>query len=149
MTEKIVNVTTDLAVFGAVIAKLREMHEPPILQLELAKLIGLSPSAWSRVEKGETALSAAQLRVLSRIFSISTDEIFELVEEAEAGLQEKGVELKSFDFLKGVAKSASTNGLSGSTLAGLAAVGMIPIFGAALSGIVGGIVSYKSLKNKK
>lgn len=154
MMNEFKNITTDLAVLGAVIAKIREMQVPPMQKMKLAELMEISPSAWSRVEKGETSLTATQLRALSKIFSISSDEIFKLVDEAEVGLRKKGVDIKSSDFVKQAAKSATTNGLSGTALAGLTASGMMPIFGTLLFGVVGGIVAtgivgYQKLKEQE
>lgn len=148
MEEKILNVTTDNAVIGAVIAQLREMRKPPMRQFELADLMGLTAPSWSRVEKGETPLSAAQMRALSKIFGITSDRIFELAEKATELLRGKGISVESQGFLKSLAKSETTNNLSGSALAGLAASGVIPIFGPVLLGIIGSVMAYNNIKKQ-
>ncbi|NMM21659.1 MAG: helix-turn-helix transcriptional regulator [Rhodoferax sp.] len=151
MIDKLTNVTTDNAIIGVVIIQLREMYKPPMRQQDLAEKMGLTPSAWSRVEKGDTELSAPQVRMLSRIFESTTDRIFEMAEQIREELQGKGVVIQPQSVVKQLGKANTTNVLSGATMAGLAASGIIPIFGPVLFGIVGGIMAHRrhSQQNKE
>lgn len=127
-------VTTKLAVLGLVIVKLREKRSPPIMQLELAEMMGVSASSWSRIEKGETQLTASQLRDLAKIFSVSCDRLFELADEEEVILKNSGVNVMTSEEFKKIAKAVSEAGIGVSIVGALAAGGVFPLFGAALIG---------------
>lgn len=131
------NITSDQAVVGAVISKLREVKKPPLLQQELAQMMDVSPSAWSRVEKGETALSAEQLRLLTQSLGISADSFFSLVDEAKAGLEGNGVKVSATSIFK----AAFKNGLAGRMAMG-AGVGMfVPVIGPVLGALTGAVLA--------
>ena len=145
MPERITNVTTDNAILGAVISLLREQHAPPMQQQELAAKMGLSASAWSRVEKGDTELSAAQIWMLSKLFIISSDRIFEMADQIKEDLKRKGVAVQPQSAWKELSKSKSITA-SGTAIAGLAASGLIPVFGPVLFGIVSGIMASRKIR---
>lgn len=145
------NVTTDQAVFGAVIAQVRESQH--MQKQTLAEEMGVTPSAWSRVEKGESSLNVIDFRRLTEILNYSSDKILDLSREAEVKLRAKGIDVQSTNFVKQAAKSETTNSLSGSTIKGLTSSGMLPVFGTVLFGIVGGVVgsgilAYNMLKRE-
>lgn len=156
VTEQVINITNDQAVMGAVIAQIRESYG--MQKQELAEKMELSPSAWSRVEKGETTLTAFQLRRITEIFGVSSDRIFELAKDAEEGLRAKGVAVESsdnfnsktgwrkgggagLDIATASSLAASEAGVV-SAAAGVAALGsvIVPILGSLLGGLVGGII---------
>jgi transcriptional regulator with XRE-family HTH domain len=162
-TERVINVTNDQAVMGAVIAQIRENYG--MQKQELAEKLKLSSSAWSRVEKGETTLTAFQLRCITEIFGVSSDQIFKLVKEAEDGLQAKGVVVESSDNFNpkvGWRENAGLSGVaavaaSGAGLSSMAAVASsvgavagatVPVFGALLGSLVAGIISYQAIEEQ-
>ena len=139
-----INITSENAVLGAVIVRLREEHIPPMLQKDLAKQLELTDTAWSRVEKGETELSAAQLRKISNFFGVSADHIFDLAEMVYRELMVKGIGVKSQAEMKGISKS-----LGPGALAAISASGFIPVFGPVLGGIVSATLAFHHFKNMK
>ena len=59
----------------------------------VAKAMGLSASGWSRVETGDTIMSAAQLAKIARVFEVSPHVIVHQADEIAAGLEEQGVDV--------------------------------------------------------
>ncbi|PVE42863.1 helix-turn-helix domain-containing protein [Limnohabitans planktonicus] len=129
------NVTTHQAVLGAVIARLR--GESGLKQTDLAEALGITPSAYSRMEKGESAMSTEQLRLLAERLKVTASHILELTDEASAALSENsGVSVKS------LSREAWGAGA-------MVAAGFMPIAGAALGALVGNLLQKHFAKGKK
>ncbi|OYU30218.1 MAG: hypothetical protein CFE39_14575 [Comamonadaceae bacterium PBBC2] len=129
------NVTTHQAVLGAVIARLR--GESGLKQTDLAEALGITPSAYSRMEKGESAMSTEQLRLLAERLKVTASHILELTDEASAALSENsGVSVKS------LSREAWGAGA-------MVAAGFMPIAGAALGALVGNLLQKHFDKDKK
>lgn len=97
--------TTYQAILGAQIAILRE--KAGLTQLEIAKKIGVNPATWSRIEKGETALSAFQLRSLSKLFDVSMDKLFADFEDLAETLQRQGIDVLSNEKYKNISSGTA------------------------------------------
>lgn len=146
MADQLITVTTDNAILGAVVAKLREDRDPPMRQQELADALGVSASAWSRVEKGDSELSAPQLWRLTYLLGVSADHVFELANHLKAELTKRGIEIKPQSVWReiGATKAAVS---SSASIAGLAQHGLIPLVGPALIGLASALWAV-SRKNK-
>ncbi len=81
------------SIVGKTIAGLRDMSG--IKQGDFAVSLGLSPSAYSRLEAGESALSIIQLRNIALLLGISPSELLVYAERHEAALRQKGAEVVS------------------------------------------------------
>lgn len=132
-------VTTSGAILGTVLVKLRT--EKGIKQGELADAIGISPSTWSRIEKGDSGLSIDQLRAAAKTLGVKPGLILEMVEAAEQEIASHGVR---------IAPTWATTGITGGAtgLAAIIGASAIPIAGAALGGIIAGVMS-TLLEDKK
>jgi len=134
-TMSLQNVTTHQAVLGAVIARLRS--DSGLKQTDLAEALGITPSAYSRLEKGESAMSTEQLRLLAERLKVSASHILELTDEASAALSDdSGVTVKS------LSREAWTAGA-------MVAAGFMPIAGAVLGALVGNLLQKHLAKDKK
>ncbi len=116
-------VTTYAAILGAVLGQIRTAAG--LKQSDLAKAVGIGPSTWSRIEKGESSLSTDQLKLAADALKISPSEILNMVALAEEVAAEKGIEREPV----GTAQW--------DVAAGAIALGLIPVVGSVLSGIVG------------
>lgn len=138
-TQPLKNVTNDQAVMGAVIAQIREISG--MSREDFAKKVNIKPLSLSRIEKGETTLTAYQLRSIAREIGFTANLIFDLVDQAERELRAKGIDTKSAEELKAKLKNSDGNSVvSGAAIAGFASAGMMPVVGTLLFGLVGGIV---------
>jgi transcriptional regulator with XRE-family HTH domain len=81
------------AIVGKTIAALREARG--IKQGDFATSLGLSPSAYSRLEAGESALSVIQLRNVALLLGMTTSELISQADQHEAALRQKGVDVVS------------------------------------------------------
>lgn len=81
--------TTYQAIVGEVIALHRKEHG--LNQFELAKRLGMSQSAWSRVEKGLSNLTLEQLSKVSRVLGLLPNEIISKADQARKELEASGV----------------------------------------------------------
>ena len=131
------------AVLGWVIASLRKSKG--LKQNELAAMVGVGPSVWSRIEKGDSGLSIEQLRQVASALGVSAGRILEMVEVAEDDLIKKGVGISTSEkSAKNCAQDddAPTASKVGSVASGAAVGAMIgtvvPIVGTALGAIIGG-----------
>ena len=138
MPHALKNATTEGAILGGVIAHLRAQGSPPMTQQDLAHGMGLSPSAWSRVEKGETELTALQLRKVAQMLGIEAATILDLMEDMAGKLRESGISVETTTISELTSKP-STSGTTGTTL-GI----VVPVIGAVLVGILGAIMLAKS-----
>ena len=90
---KIRNVTTTAAVLGQVLATLRNVRG--LKQCDLASAVGIGPSSWSRIEKGDSAISIDQLRAVAKVLRKSVGEIIGIAEAAEDEARRKGLEVSN------------------------------------------------------
>lgn len=148
MADQLIAVTTDNAILGAVIAKLREDRDPPMRQQDLADALGVSASAWSRVEKGDSELSAPQLWRLTDLLGVSANHVFELADQLKASLTKRGIEIKPQSVWReiGATKAAVS---SSASIAGLAQHGFIPLVGPALIGLAASLWAISCEKKEK
>ena len=116
-------VTTYAAILGAVLGQIRTAAG--LKQSDLAESVGVGPSTWSRIEKGESSLSTDQLKLAADALKTSPSEILNMVALAEAVAAEKGIEREPVGQAKWTAAT------------GAIALGLIPVVGSVLSGIVG------------
>ena len=160
-TNATVGITTSWAVLGQVLTYLR--REKKIKQNELAGRLCVSPSSWSRVEKGEIALSIDQLRAVSKELGIEPEDVLSLAKKVEEHLKSNRIdvrtELSTTKLIEKINSFSSGNGKnkdggdSGNTFSsglppgdavftqtGLS-IPIIPIVGAALGSIVVGAVA--------
>jgi transcriptional regulator with XRE-family HTH domain len=120
-------VTTYAAIVGAVLGQIRSAAG--LKQSDLAEAVGVGPSTWSRIEKGESSLSTDQLKLAADALKMPPSRILELVDVAEKATVEKGIAREA------VGQSQWT------AAAGAIALGLIPIVGSVLSGIVASALS--------
>jgi transcriptional regulator with XRE-family HTH domain len=133
---RIQNITTHQAVLGAVIARLRS--EIGLKQTELADALGITPSAYSRLEKGESAMSTEQLRLVAERLGVSAAYVLELTDEAVSALPESsGVNVQTISRESWIAGAGA-----------LVATGFMPIAGAALGALVGNLLQKQLRKHK-
>lgn len=78
-------------VLGAVVEHLRKRLS--ITQEAMAKAIGVSQSAYSRLEKGQSAMSVVQLRAISVQLGLPPEAIVHDSEGYAAQLQQQGVSI--------------------------------------------------------
>lgn len=148
MAELVTTVTTENAILGAVLAKLREDRHPPMRQQEVAAALEVSASAWSRVEKGDSELSAPQLWRLTSILGVSADHVFELADRLKLSLIERGIEVKPQSVWReiGAGKAAVS---SAAAIGALAQHGLIPLVGPALVGLAASLLAAASERKKR
>lgn len=128
-------VTTYAAILGAVLGQIR--MTAGLKQGELAESVGVGPSTWSRIEKGESSLSTDQLKLAADALKMQPSRILEMVELAEKVTAEKGIEREP------VGQSQWT------VAAGAIALGLIPVVGSMLSGIVASAIKSQIEKATK
>lgn len=115
-------VTTYAAILGAVLGQIRTAAG--LKQSDLADAVGVGPSTWSRIEKGESSLSTDQLKLAADALKMQPSQILEMVAMAEKVAAEKGIEREPI----GQAKWT--------VAAGAIALGLLPVVGNMLSGVV-------------
>ena len=124
-------VTTTGAVLGAVLANLRSAAD--LKQSDLADAVGVGPSTWSRIEKGESGLSIDQLRLVARALGYTPGQILEMAEAAESEATEKGIQVQPL----------------GTSIASIASIGVgatsigavIPVLGNVLGTFIGASIA--------
>ena len=84
--------TTYPAIVGAVLLNLRERHG--LQQSEVAEALGLSPSTWSRVERGALAVSLEQLAAAAEYFETSPGQVLQEADSAVTRLRKQGVHVE-------------------------------------------------------
>ncbi|WP_242560910.1 MULTISPECIES: helix-turn-helix transcriptional regulator [Pandoraea] len=128
-------VTTYGAILGAVLAQIRSAAG--LKQSDLAEAAGVGPSTWSRIEKGESSLSTDQLKLASDKLGISPSKILEMVDVAEKAAAEKGVKREPVGDAQWTAAASAI------------ALGLMPVVGPMLGGIIGAALKYQLDKVKK
>lgn len=106
--------TTYSALIGNVIRQLRA--ERSVSQGEMAKLMGVSQAAWSKLESGKATLSTAQLAKAADFLEVPANQIMRYADEAVKRAESEGLTI-TYDL-----KEAEDTGLM---LLGAAAIGAI------------------------
>ena len=80
---------------SALIGKVLAAHREHVrrTQADIAAKLGMSQSAYSRLEAGASAISAAQLRAAARAIGSSASSILTSVDEYERQLSQQGVRI--------------------------------------------------------
>ena len=104
--------TTYQAIVGEVIVLRRK--DMGLNQADLAQRIGISQSAWSRVEKGLSNLTVEQLTKVASVLGVAPNQIIAEADQAKVALQHDGVQVAG-------TKSDATGWL----LLGAAAIGLV------------------------
>ncbi len=110
--------STYSAIVGAVIAQTRD--EEAVSQAKLAEAVGIGQPAWSRIEKGESALTIDQLARASSALGKHPSEILSIADSTVLKMEEEALNI-SYD--KPQRKSAASN--AGLLLLGGAALGAL------------------------
>ena len=139
--------TTYGAILGATLVKLR--NDLGLKQSEVAAAVGVGPSTWSRIENGESSLSTDQLKLVAKVLLIQPSKIIELADEAEAMAAARGIAVKIASKSE-LEEIVITEGLTVNATAGLVnTVGILPVFGSVIGGIVSNISELVSNKKEK
>lgn len=85
--------TTYPAIVGCLLANSRKRKG--LDQAKVAAAMGLSQASWSRIERGETALSVDQLHRAAEVLGENTWEVLRSADQAVSGLKRDGVEVRS------------------------------------------------------
>lgn len=83
--------TTYQSVLGAVINALRTSGGKMITQSDIAHRLGVTVSTWSRIERGESALSLEQLLEVALFLNLPLSKLFKNVEEQIENIKKQGV----------------------------------------------------------
>lgn len=117
--------TTYPALVGNIIAQLRK--EQGFGQAEFAAMVGLGQSTWSRIEKGESALTVEQLAKTAEQLDMKPHELLVLVDGARDNLQAQGIGTL----------------LDRIGVGNMALLGSIPVVGPTLTAVLSGISTFQ------
>lgn len=106
--------TTYSAIVGNVIKQLRDTQF--ITQGDMAKKMGISQAAWSKLESGKSTLSTAQLAKVADFLNVPANQIMHYADDAVANFKAEGMTV-TYDN-----KEAENSGLM---LLGAAAIGAL------------------------
>ena len=70
--------TTFALILGQLVKVLRDSTTPPMTQSDIAKILDTSVMSVSRLEKGTSELSVAELECLSQYFQIPADKLIKV-----------------------------------------------------------------------
>ncbi len=111
--------------FSEVLGQLlkRRRQEREITQEDLARKIGVTASAWSRVESGKTAITVQSLRLAAEVLGTSASALLASAEKTAAEIEAK----PEFRVREGFPKAAASRSASGDVgwFLGAAAVGAL------------------------
>lgn len=130
-------ITTSAAVLGQILVKLRT--ERGLKQSDLATAVGIGPSTWSRIEKGESGLSIDQLKLAARALSVTPGQILDMAELAEKEVASRGVLINGSTAPAATIAAAIQSGALGAAVGSVAGA-VIPVIGVALGGLMGGVI---------
>ena len=122
--------TTYPALVGNVLAQLRK--EKGIGQAEFGALVGIGQSTWSRIEKGESALTIEQLAKAAHHLEFQPHELLAVVDGARANLQGQGIGTL-------LDRIGANN---------MALLGAIPVVGPSLTAVLSGVSTYRQYAQK-
>ena len=117
--------TTYPALVGNIIASLRK--EMSIGQAEFSAMVGVGQSTWSRIEKGQSALTVEQLAKAAMQLDLQPHELLAVVDGARDSLEAQGI---------GTLLDRIGAG-------NMALLGSIPVVGPTLTAILSGISTYR------
>ena len=82
--------------YGVLVGKVLNRHRSlrQIDQAQIAQALGITQSAYSRIEKGQSGASISQLRTIAAQFDQSPSEILGEADELASKLLRQGVEIK-------------------------------------------------------
>jgi transcriptional regulator with XRE-family HTH domain len=123
--EKFQGNTTYPALVGNVLAQLRK--EKGIGQAEFGALVGIGQSTWSRIEKGESALTIEQLAKAAFQLDLAPHEFLAVVDGARENLEDQGIGTL-------LDRIGANN---------MALLGSIPIVGPSLTAVLSGVSTYR------
>jgi len=146
--------TSYLSVLGLTLRDMRE--NLGIKQKPVAEALSMTTAGWSKIEKGQSAISAANLNKVAKVFDMSASSILEQVEISIKVLEKDGWivsndKLEEDDLNKGWSFASAAT--STTSIAGILAVPMIgrllglsavPVIGGALAAALAGYSLYKS-----
>ncbi|MCR4378058.1 MAG: helix-turn-helix domain-containing protein [Rhodospirillales bacterium] len=130
-------VTTTGAVLGQTLVVLRKAKN--LRQSDLAAAVGVSPSNWSRIEKGEATLSVDQLRIAADFLDTTSEAILGAAREGEIGAVRKGLKVVVGAVGGGALAGSIISGASGAAF-GVVAGSAIPVIGTVLGGLIGSAI---------
>jgi len=84
--------TTYPAVVGYVLGWHRD--QAGLNQQELAEQMGMSPSTWSRIERGESALTMDQLAAVAQVLEVEPGRILRDADNVVGQLAKRGVQVE-------------------------------------------------------
>jgi len=146
--------TSYLSVLGLTLRDMRE--NLGIKQKPVAEALSMTTAGWSKIEKGQSDISAANLNKVAKVFDMSASSILEQVEISIKVLEKDGWivsndKLEEDDLNKGWSFASAAT--STTSIAGILAVPMIgrllglsavPVIGGALAAALAGYSLYKS-----
>ncbi|NNA13705.1 helix-turn-helix transcriptional regulator [Pseudomonas lundensis] len=139
--------TTFQGIFGSVVAELRAARVPTVTQTEVADHMGLAVSTWSRIERGESALTLEQMVRIATFFGVPLSKLLQECETRLKGLQDQGVTVAlSRDTLNETIGLVSLSSAQIKLIVGASALipGLGPILGTAAAAA---FLAYRSLKD--
>ena len=83
--------TTYPAIVGRILVSARK--DAGLEQAQLARQVGMSQSTWSRIERGESALTVEQLAKAATALGTTVGRILTDADRATKGLEKQGVEV--------------------------------------------------------
>ena len=89
MSTKLTPSTTYRAIVGKILAMHRESRG--LQQTEFAETLGLSQSAWSRIETGTVSVSVEQLKLATQRLGTTPDNVLREAEQAVTQLSRRGM----------------------------------------------------------
>jgi len=122
--------TTYPALVGNVIARLRK--EMGLGQAEFAAMVGLGQSTWSRVEKGQSALTIELLARAAEALGLQPHELLAIVDGARDSLAEQGIGTL-------LDRIGANN---------MALLGSIPVVGPTLTAVLSGVSAYQEYAHR-
>jgi transcriptional regulator with XRE-family HTH domain len=123
--EKLSGNTTYPALVGNVLAQFRK--EKGIGQAEFGALVGIGQSTWSRIEKGESALTIEQLAKAAYHLELAPHELLAVVDGAQKDLLGQGIGT--------LMDRIGVNNM--------ALLGSIPVVGPTLTAVLSGVSTYR------
>ncbi len=142
--KSVTNMTTTGAVLGAVLVEMRTIAG--MKQVRLAEKVGVGPSTWSRIEKGESGLSIDQLKAAADALGNTPWDILEVADAAGKSISDHGIKVESTqlspkDLAKQETEKNNESVVKDMVAAGVAANVVIPIVGTALFSLVSSVLS--------
>lgn len=146
-----------LSVLGLTLKELRE--EKNIKQKELAEALSITTAGWSKVEKGQSALSVPNLNKASKVLEMSASSIIEKVEGHINYLEGEGWVISDdkvkddnlslgWGFASGAAVGSTIAAISNARFLAPFIIGNPVTIGAVVAAVAG-YAAYKSLEDKE